>query len=70
MHHNFVQTKIAEVEQEKKALQDTVTEKSEALQKSEESKQAMEIKCQQLLEELEQYKVSYLRCIRSKATNQ
>ena len=35
---------------EKKKLQDTVIEKNEALQKSEE-------KSQQLLEELEQYKV-------------
>ena len=47
------------MEQEKKALQDTITEKNKALQKFEESKQATvtEEKYQQLLEELKHYKV-------------
>ena len=45
-----MQAKVTAVEKEKIQLQDTVTEKNEALQKSEERNQ-------QLLEELEQYKV-------------
>lgn len=51
---SLIQAKITALENEKKALQDTVTENNIALQKSKESKQAIEEKYLRLLGELEQ----------------
>ena len=52
-----MQTKVAAMEEQTKMLQDVIKDKSDKLNKSEESKEAIEEEHQQALKELEEYKV-------------
>ena len=52
-----MQTKVAAMEEQIKMLQDAIKNKENKLDKSEESKKAIEKEHQQALKELEEYKV-------------